>query len=195
MKKRSFLTLLVTLLLVPLIVTVAKEKKRAPIEPTAPRDFGKESRDINLSAKAIDGRAHQYAPPPISHTIDNQTSVHYCMECHAPENNIAKKHKAIAPLPHPVFSQCLQCHVPGKDADKVELFRKNSFIGLVTSGKGSRAHDYAPPTVPHKIMMRENCLSCHGPKGDADFRTKHPERSQCFQCHVPEAGMDYTRPR
>jgi hypothetical protein len=51
---------------------------------------------------------------------------------------------------------------------------------------GGRLHNFAPPTIPHKMLMRENCLACHsGPAAREEIRTSHPERERCRQCHVP----------
>ena len=44
----------------------------------------------------------------------------------------------------------------------------------------------SPPVIPHKLFMRENCLSCHaGPSAPKEIRMSHPERVNCRQCHVP----------
>ena len=54
---------------------------------------------------------------------------------------------------------------------------------------GDRASGGAPPRIPHRILMRENCGSCHdGPAAREEIRTSHPERTRCRQCHVPVAG-------
>ncbi len=40
-----------------------------------------------------------------------------------------------------------------------------------------------PPTIPHSLQNRTNCISCH----EAEIRppvTPHPERKNCQQCHV-----------
>lgn len=45
---------------------------------------------------------------------------------------------------------------------------------------------FAPPTIPHKTFMRENCTACYsGAAAREEIRTPHPERSRCRQCHVP----------
>tara|TARA_B110000037_G_scaffold175631_1_gene200281 strand:- start:1888 stop:2526 length:639 start_codon:yes stop_codon:yes gene_type:complete len=136
-------------------------------------------------------RSFLYAPPPNPHNDKKQGE---CMGCHAPETDLAKKWKSIRPIPHKVYSQCLQCHV-SQVRPESELFVESDWFGLDFPGAGSRDNDYSPPTVPHKIFMRENCLSCHGDTGYYKIRTSHPERSQCLQCHAPEASVDYTRPQ
>lgn len=159
----------------------------------ASRDFSQSPREAVVGTRAAKDRSFFGAPPPVSHSLQTERSSAYCLQCHALENRIEKRHKAIAPVPHAEFSQCMQCHVSGRERD-VPAFRENLFVGLDFPGKGSRANDYAPPTIPHKTFMRENCLSCHGVTGDFAIKTPHPIRSQCRQCHAPEAAQDYTRP-
>ncbi len=54
---------------------------------------------------------------------------------------------------------------------------------------GDRATAGAPPRIPHRMLMRENCVACHdGPGAREEVRTSHPERWRCRQCHVPVAG-------
>ena len=155
-----------------------------------PSAFVPVERDAAVGREAAVDRAFFGAPPPVPHFSPRQDD---CLNCHAPENDIAKKWRAIAPIPHALYTQCYQCHVP-KNRQALAPFVETDFVGLDFPGKGSREHDYAPPTTPHKVFMRENCLSCHGPAGDSRIRTEHPYRSQCLQCHVPEAEADYTRP-
>ena len=60
---------------------------------------------------------------------------------------------------------------------------------------GLRLHDRAPPTIPHKTFMRENCVACHaGPAAREEIRTSHPERRRCRQCHVPVATQETFSP-
>ncbi len=136
-------------------------------------------------------RAFWGAPPLMPHSFAGERDGRYCLECHAREDRIEKRQKAIAPVPHAEFTQCQQCHVSGVRRD-LPPFRENEFVGWSLPGKGSRAHPLAPPTVPHALFMRENCLSCHGPTGHHRIATPHPWRSQCLQCHVPERDRDPT---
>jgi len=160
---------------------------------SAGRDFTQPAREILVGGRITKDRAFFGAPPPVPHSILSDRSSKDCLECHALQDRVAQRHQAIAPVPHSEFSQCMQCHVKGTDT-REGLFRENSFVGLDYPGKGSRAHDFAPPTIPHKTWMRENCLSCHGLAGNFAIRTPHPVRSQCRQCHAAEASQDYTRP-
>ncbi|MBI4352466.1 MAG: hypothetical protein HY593_00920 [Candidatus Omnitrophica bacterium] len=118
-------------------------------------------------------RISAYAPPVIPHEAD----LGDCLDCHA-------SHEVGAPMiPHKVFAHCRQCHVPQSDVD---VFRANAFVGIREPGKLPRAHEKAPPAVPHRVFMRENCLACHDPEARPDvIHTTHPQRMHCLQCHVP----------
>ena len=67
------------------------------------------------------------------------------------------------------------------------MFVSSSYEGLAQNlAAGDRATPGAPPRIPHRVLMRENCLACHdGPGAREAVRTDHPERSRCRQCHVP----------
>jgi len=162
-----------------------------PAEGAAPTSFDEVERDVVVSSEEPSDRAFMYAPPPMPHARED-VSQGECLSCHAPVTDIKKRWRAIRPVPHALYSQCMQCHV-SQERGMLPLFAESEFIGLAATGNGSQAHAYAPPTVPHKVFMRENCLSCHGSTGYADIKTSHPERSQCLQCHVGEAAEDYTR--
>ena len=166
---------------------------RSNLELSSDRDFSQTVRGSTVGERPVTDRSFLYAPPPITHSVENENDSRACLKCHALEDNLSKRQMSISPVPHAEYSQCMQCHVKTHTGD-VELFVESEFAGLDFPGKGVRAHDYAPPTIPHKTFMRENCLACHGPKGDRDLRTTHPERSQCQQCHVPEATQNYGRP-
>lgn len=160
---------------------------------TQPRSFAQPIRPDVLGTNITADRAFLGAPPVMPHTFAGDRDGRYCLECHARETRIEKRQQAIAPVPHAEFSQCQQCHVNGSDKT-VGLFRGSDFLGLDFPGKGTRAHPLAPPTIPHKTFMRDNCLSCHGPTGKQRIATPHPWRSQCQQCHVPDASKNYDRP-
>jgi len=132
-------------------------------------------------------RAFFGAPPVIVHRgLVTASRSANCLQCHAKENRVELRQQAIAPVPHAEFTQCTQCHVKA-DPEARPFGAGNSFLGLDPPGKGARAHPLAPPTVPHKTFMRENCRACHGPTGNWRIKTPHPWRSQCLQCHAPEA--------
>jgi cytochrome c-type protein NapB len=181
-------------LLATLALTLAQDPNPGTTwEYSTQRSFSTVNRPNEIGFQPLPDRAFFGAPPPVPHTIMSDRLGQSCLQCHAREDRIEKRHQAIAPVPHAEFSQCLQCHVPGYNPS-VAPFRENTFVGLALPGKGSRAHNYSPPTVPHKTFMRDNCLACHGPTGDFAILSPHPIRSQCQQCHAPEAAADYTRP-
>jgi len=164
------------------------------------RSFAQPVRPDPVGTNIMVSRAFWGAPPPMPHGFpEPKDDGRFCLSCHARENRIEKRQQAIVPVPHAEFSQCQQCHVPKHDdlsdpSGTVSLFALNTFVGLDFPGKGTRAHPYAPPTIPHKTFMRDNCLSCHGPAGKQRIATPHPYRSQCQQCHVPDASKNYDRP-
>lgn len=130
-------------------------------------------------------RAYRGAPPVVPHPPLSGK----CTSCHTPEGRTAPGIGQAPANPHletPGMSErsrCRQCHVfKGTD----EMFRPTRFAGLaVGAGEGERAHRFAPPTVPHRHFMREDCLACHaGPGARPAIRFDHPERSRCLQCHV-----------
>ncbi|MCA9407312.1 MAG: nitrate reductase cytochrome c-type subunit [Candidatus Omnitrophica bacterium] len=134
-------------------------------------------------------RAFYSAPPVIPHDVDEPRDAKDCLRCHL---NVTKLDDGRVGMqtPHPQFSNCLQCHVPGYADGGKKL--PTSWEGLEEPKRGDRWFIMSPPTVPHRIRMRENCLSCHGPENpDMRLRTSHPERSNCLQCHVPQYGNDF----
>ncbi len=130
-------------------------------------------------------RAYDGAPPVVAHKDFGIT----CGECHDSEG-MAVEDVGFAPAsPHQAtagmsaISRCTQCHVFSLTED---LFAENSFAGLRQDLRsGARLNALAPPTIPHKSFMRENCTACHsGPAAREEIRTSHPERTRCRQCHV-----------
>jgi cytochrome c-type protein NapB len=172
---------------------IAGAAAASPPAYQAQRSFAQPLRDTPVGAGRLGDRAFLGAPPPMPHTFAGDRDGRYCFECHAQVARIEKRHSAIAPVPHAEFSQCQQCHVSGVNKT-LAPFRENLFVGLDQPGRGTRAHAYAPPTIPHKTFMRENCTSCHGPAGKQRIASPHPWRSQCQQCHVPDAAKNYDRP-
>jgi cytochrome c-type protein NapB len=95
----------------------------------------------------------------------------------------------------------MQCHVAAntplmvlrpENPERMRPKVGNEFVGLEEPIEGSQAHDFSPPTIPHRTFLRENCVGCHNPKApNEDLRMDHPERSSCQQCHVPGAGADF----
>lgn len=173
----------------------AAEAPELPPVPGAggPRSFAQPIRPDPVGTNITVNRSFWGAPPVMPHGFAGDRDGHYCLECHARKNRIEKRQQAIAPVPHAEYSQCQQCHV--KDTDRSgAVFRESTFVGLDFPGKGTRAHFFAPPTIPHKTFMRDNCLSCHGPAGKQRIKSPHPFRSQCQQCHAADASKHYDRP-
>lgn len=132
-------------------------------------------------------RLYDGSPPVIPHKPMGAD----CTTCHTMEGIAVEGVGYAPPSPHAKtrgmsdISRCEQCHV-WRQSD--ELFRENSFAGLAQDlRKGRRLYDGAPPVMPHKAFMRENCLACHsGPAAREEIRTPHPERPRCTQCHVEQ---------
>lgn len=134
-------------------------------------------------------RAYAGAPPAMPHLPLGAV----CTSCHGGVPVVVEDLGISPASPHRQggqMSHCRQCHVPGGPADSVP---ESGFAGLRPGvEKGHRAHPLAPPMIPHRLFMRENCLACHG--GDAarpEIRTTHESQVNCRQCHLPTA----TRPR
>jgi nitrate reductase (cytochrome), electron transfer subunit len=133
-------------------------------------------------------RAFYAAPPVIPHEVESQDSKD-CLRCHLKVTKLDSGRVAMQ-TPHPQLTSCLQCHVHGLPGGHQDA--ANTWKGLEEPRRGDRWFWTSPPTVPHRIFMRENCLSCHGPDNpDMRLRTTHPERTQCLQCHVPDYRLDF----
>ncbi|MFQ5696170.1 MAG: hypothetical protein ACE5HB_09295 [Terriglobia bacterium] len=130
-------------------------------------------------------RAYDGAPPVIPHPDFGMT----CTSCHNRQGIEIEEVGFAPPTPHELtqgmsaLSRCRQCHVFTETATE---FVANRFVGLRQDlRKGQRLNPLAPPTLPHKSFMRENCSACHtGPAAREEIRTPHPERARCRQCHV-----------
>lgn len=149
--------------------------------------------DVALSAAGAERaalRAFYTAPPVIPHEVEDRGN-ESCGYCHHEEDEDGNQ--VALSVPHATFSNCRQCHVtfePPFEVDDVEL--DTSWIGLREPARGRRAHEGAPPTMPHRVFLRENCLSCHGPEGLTEgMATSHPERTNCSQCHVADVMHEF----
>jgi cytochrome c-type protein NapB len=154
-------------------------------------DALKSSAEYRAGRRLYDG-----APPVIGHGEFGAD----CSSCHDTQG-ISVKGVGYAPAsPHDgtdeedFTTRCRQCHV---FANTTDLFVESEFVGLPQDLRyGTRLYDGAPPTIPHKVFMRENCAACHtGPAARAEILTSHPERTRCQQCHVPittrEGALSY----
>lgn len=159
------------------------------LEPQAPADRNA-AIERRKSLRAYDG-----APPVIPHTIDT-INTSSCASCHGVGENLIIGGKRPAEISHPWITNCTSCHVPEDGLRSLtsppaeRLIVENSFVGKSSVGHGLRAYAGAPPTTPHPVWMRQNCMACHGPGREQAIRTSHPERQNCLQCHAPNAAFD-----
>ncbi|MBX3373025.1 MAG: nitrate reductase cytochrome c-type subunit [Phycisphaeraceae bacterium] len=139
-------------------------------------------------------RAYDGAPPVVPHPIE-QVSVAACMACHGEARYVGRQTFAPA-MSHEAHTNCTQCHVEQTSARfEPSTPAGNTFVGKVMPERSTRTWSGAPPTVPHSLLMRENCLSCHGPAGIRAIRTEHPWDAVCLQCHLPAAlHTQFARP-
>lgn len=142
--------------------------------------------------KRRERRAYDGAPPTIPHPFA-QSSAAECLACH--EEGMQLRGFRAPAMSHRLHSNCVSCHAgmiaPLEAMGPAEAEGiGNSFVGLAAPVAGERAWSVAPPTIPHRTWMRENCLSCHGPNGSNAMRSTHPERESCLQCHGTSAQLD-----
>lgn len=146
-------------------------------------------------AERASRRAYDGAPPVVPHPVTQDSSA-ACLACHG--EGLQVKDRFASKISHPTFGgSCTQCHVSSRGAfsaaDAAEFaaaLTENSFQGAAAAPRLPRAWPGAPPVVPHRTLMRSDCMSCHGSKGLFALRTPHPERQACTQCHVSAAAAD-----
>lgn len=131
-------------------------------------------------------RAFDGAPPWIPHPVDREnerTGTTNCLNCHRDGGWVPGWERYAPPTPHPEWTSCRQCHVPGDGGD---AFRPSGWKRPADPVLDARSQPDGPPSIPHSIQMRGNCLACHsGPSAPAEIRTTHPQRTNCRQCHLP----------
>lgn len=153
----------------------------------APADADAEARARSLARRA-ERRAYDGAPPVIPHPVDAR-SVGACLACH--EHGLRLGPLTASPMPHAAYTSCTQCHAPGAPQALAQQATPwppaSTFEGLAAPVTGERAWTGAPPVISHGTLMREDCLSCHGPNGAAGLRSTHPWRQSCTQCHATRA--------
>jgi len=139
------------------------------------------------AADRADRRAFDGAPPVRPHESFGMA----CVQCHNREGREVEGVGFAPPSPHEstaglsALSNCAQCHV-ARATDTT--WRDNEFVGVPQDLRsGRRATRGAPPVMPHRVFMRENCQACHtGEAAREEIRTSHPERGRCVQCHVEQ---------
>jgi cytochrome c-type protein NapB len=154
---------------------------KSPGADRAARPIEKSPAEVRAARRAYDG-----APPVVPH----QPFGISCPSCHNMEGMAVSGVGYAPPSPHAAtmgmsaISRCQQCHV---FATTTAVFVDNTFQPLDQDlRQGERLYPLAPPTMPHSVFMRENCVACHtGPAARNAIRTSHPERLACRQCHVP----------
>lgn len=134
-------------------------------------------------------RAFLGAPPSIPHPVKEERSLggNTCTQCHQ-NGGFVEKYNAYAPItPHPEMVNCRQCHVTKNTNDTFINFTFDKAQAPKVGEGENNAMLGSPPTIPHQLQMRENCVSCHaGPSAPKEIRVTHPERVNCRQCHVPK---------
>lgn len=133
-----------------------------------------------------DNRAYVGAPPSIPHPVAQKLGIggKLCLQCHQ-NGGFVEKFNAYAPVtPHPEMINCKQCHV---EQQTQSSFTASTFYKKPAPAVGNNnALPGSPPTIPHALQMRENCLACHaGPAAVKELWINHPERVNCRQCHLP----------
>jgi len=153
---------------------------------------GREGGEKTIAKVRAERRLYDGAPPVIPH----QPMGAACVTCHNEAGMNVPGLGFAPPSPHGEtlgmknqaaggLARCQQCHV----FQQIETpWVPSTFVGLRQDlRRGSRLYDGAPPVIPHKTFMRENCLACHsGPAAREEIRTSHPERTRCLQCHVEQ---------
>ncbi|MFQ5928826.1 MAG: multiheme c-type cytochrome [Acidobacteriota bacterium] len=130
-------------------------------------------------------RAYDGVPPIIPHAV-GALGREDCLDCHEKGLDL-NEHGLASSTPHPQYVNCRQCHLEQNTG--VRLLVNNSFQGYRHPPHGTRPYPAAPPTIPHPLTMRENCLGCHGALGGSPIHTPHPDRVNCRQCHLPQSSV------
>jgi cytochrome c-type protein NapB len=131
-------------------------------------------------------RLYDGAPPVIPHPPLNIA----CTECHTATGKEAPPIGVAPANPHGRTPgmigtrNCQQCHVFRQSED---LFAESDFVGLTQHYEpADRLYPGAPPVMPHRVFMHENCAACHGgPAARVEIVCRHIDRTNCRQCHVP----------
>jgi cytochrome c-type protein NapB len=157
-----------------------KSDRPGPFDPVLRSD---ELKQAALADRAKN-RAYDGAPPTIPHPVSVQSAAG-CLACHG--EGIKVGDRVASKMSHQVMSNCTQCHV-----EQSTVPADTGFAGLFRSGPGERANPAAPPTIPHRTWLRQDCTSCHGTLTRPGTRTTHPWLTNCTQCHAPNAALDQT---
>lgn len=142
-------------------------------------------------------RQYPGSPPWIPHPVDPSFGgkTTDCLACHGKGGYSQEFGKFTPVTPHPENTLCFQCH-----AERVteKLFVATTWQSIDPPRLGRSFLPGAPPSIPHSLQLRENCIACHtGPGAVAEIRIEHAARGNCRQCHVPavqhEAFSEFRR--
>jgi cytochrome c-type protein NapB len=144
----------------------------------------------SFSLVRAERRAYDGAPPVIPHKPLGGS----CTTCH---NSTAREVPSVGiapPNPHrhtPGLSDsanCRQCHVFQTRTDTWVASDFQPFPQDLR--RGDRLFAQAPPVLPHRVFMREDCAACHtGEASRPEIRCTHSERLNCVQCHVQKVAL------
>jgi cytochrome c-type protein NapB len=165
-------------------------------------------------------RAYPGAPPRIPHGLTpDEYRNDGCKTCHE-RGGYSERFAAYVPLtPHPEMPMCLQCHVgddritgissPSSDPNsrcrqchtpagppRTDFNAALNWATTTWPQPTRRRTNGSPPTIPHELDSRGNCLTCHaGPAAVEEIRTSHAKWSACRQCHVTidRQATEFTR--
>jgi cytochrome c-type protein NapB len=143
-------------------------------------------------------RQYPGSPPRIPHNVEPSFADEQqdCLSCHAKGGFSPADNGFIPVTPHPEKEMCNQCHVPLPEQEK--YFVLHDWKSINPPRLGRSALGGSPPTIPHTLQLRENCITCHtGPGAVVEIRVEHSARGNCRQCHVPlvstEPVKEFTR--
>ncbi len=126
------------------------------------------------------------APPSIPHTLVGRTE---CLLCHGPNGlkPVPANHTGRA------NDMCTLCHRPsgGASPTVTSTAGRTPVSPQTPAATPTRARETeAPPSIPHTLVGRSECLLCHGPGGLKPAPANHAGRTNdtCTACHKPLAG-------
>ena len=129
-------------------------------------------------------RQYPGSPPRVPHAVPvyYQDDNSDCIACHDRGGYDAEQDAYIPVTPHPENENCFQCHLPRRTE---ELFVESNWQSINPPKLGRSQLGGSPPSIPHSLQLREDCLACHtGPAAVAEIRVEHASRGNCRQCHV-----------
>jgi nitrate reductase (cytochrome), electron transfer subunit len=135
-------------------------------------------------------RQYPGSPPRIPHPTDQPFGgdENDCLSCHAKGGYSGEFGKFVPVTPHPENSLCYQCHA--RQVTEA-TFVPSTWQSITPPRLGLSFLPGSPPSIPHALQLRENCIACHaGPGAVAEIRVAHAPRGYCRQCHVSAAQQD-----